>query len=421
MGPIQPDPLPQGTCIINKLIDMYNYVDVLDDLLKKHSVQEECLNMKFTDDLLILLTLQIKNMEEIAPHFDMSEDEIWQIKRDENGNENGRVASMLSIWRERNRDRATCLSLVNIFSKIGHKDIIDSIISNIHQKYISDSATDTYTCTLPFNPITYPNWKYLSESDKEHIRNKLINEANKVKKCFATTFSGIHKSFVERKVDHNQVIAHVELLQPFECEYQTYFESLPPDDEKEKDKTRQISVVFRFFTRKCNWIDYHLLDAVTEIYGSDEDKSAMSTYINKMLWPFLQRSLYEIPPESVGSHSVSPRMYHFILPITEDHIINGQQLQQIKLLLSEKLQVQLQHIHVKFETGSIIVHFLVDKQLFDTNDIRLSGFVKSDKPDTYLLDADWIRNSSAINSKPNTVNDKTEKNKNSTAKGRLVL
>ena len=346
--------------------------------------------MKFTDDLLILLTLKIEKMEEIAPYF-VSEDEIWQIKRDENGDENGKVVSMLSIWRERNRDRATCLSLVNIFSKIGHKDIIDSIISNIHQKYISDSAADTYTCTFPFNPVTYPNWDSFSDNHKENIRNKLRNEANKVKKCFATTFSGIHKSFVERKVDHNQVIAHVELLQPFECEYQTYFESLPPDDEKEKDKTPQISVVFRFFTHKCNWIDYHLLDAVTEIYGSDEDKSAMITYINKKLWVFLQRSLYEIPPDVVGSHSVSARMYHFILPIAKD-IINGQQLQHIKLLLSEKLQVQLQHIHVEFKTGSIIVHFLVDKQLFDTNDIRLSGFIKSDKPDTYLLDADWIKN-----------------------------
>ena len=338
--------------------------------------------MKFTDDLLILLTLQIKNMEEIAPHFDMSEDEIWQIKRDKNGNENGRVVSMLSKWKERNRDRATCLSLVNIFSECGHLEIIESIISNIRKKY---SATDTYTCTLPFDPVTYPNWKYLSESDKEHIRNELRDEAIKVKDAFATTFSDIHESFVERKVDHHQVIAHVKL---HESSYKA--KCLFPELNN-KTEYNEITVVMRFFADKCDWIDYHLLDVVTKKYGSDKDKNALSTYINDDLWPYLQRSLYEIPPEFVGSHSVSTRMYHFTLPITEDDIITGQQLPQIKLLLSKKLQVQLQHIHIKFETGSIIVHFLVDKQLFDTNDIRLSGFVKSDKPDTYLLGADWIK------------------------------
>ena len=89
------------------------------DLLKK---PEKCLNMKFTDDLLILLTLRIQNMEGIAPHFGMSEDDIQQING-ETSEDGG--------WRERKGEGATCLSVITILCESGHWDIIQSIISNI--------------------------------------------------------------------------------------------------------------------------------------------------------------------------------------------------------------------------------------------------------------------------------------------------
>ena len=342
--------------------------------------------MKFTNDLLILLTLQIQNMEKIAPHFGMSEHDIQQIKTEKSNN--GRVVSMLSKWRERNREGATCLSLIKIFNRRGDLTIIDSIISSIRNKCIPSPAA----VTVPFDPLTYPDWNSRSDSEKEIIRNNLREETERVQNVFAKTFANIHDSFVKRQVDHLQVIAYLKLKCPSKAN------SLFPEIEHVQEKYHNINVLFMYFSDKCDWIDYHLLDAVTETYGSKEDKIAMTSYIHNELWPYLQRSLYEVPPESVGCHSLPTEAYHFALPALvkegdegDEVRINGQQLGQIKLLVAKLLRVPLEQTHIEFTRGSLIVHFVVDKQLFDIKDIKLFGFIRSDKPNTYYLDIDWIK------------------------------
>ena len=170
-------------------------------ILQKYSVPEKHLNMKFTDDLLILLTLQIQNMEEIAPHFDMSEDDIRQIKKDESSSENGRVVLMLSKWRQRQREGATYLSLVTIFSENCRWDIVDSIISNIQNK--------SPPVTVAFDPITFQNWNNCSDSERDIVRNNLREKVKKVQCIFAKTFADICDSFVKRQVDHIKIIAYL--------------------------------------------------------------------------------------------------------------------------------------------------------------------------------------------------------------------
>ena len=170
-------------------------------ILQKYSVPEKHLNMKFTDDLLILLTLQIQNMEEIAPHFDMSEDDIRQIKKDESSSENGRVVLMLSKWRQRQREGATYLSLVTIFSENCRWDIVDSIISNIQNK--------SPPVTVAFDPITFQNWNNCSDSERDIVRNNLREKVKKVQCIFAKTFADICDSFVKHQVDHIKIIAYL--------------------------------------------------------------------------------------------------------------------------------------------------------------------------------------------------------------------
>ena len=343
------------------------------DLLKKYSVPEKCLNMRFTDDLLILLTLQIQNMEEIAPHFGMSEDDIQQIDG-ETSEDDGKVVSMLSKWRERKGEGATCLSVVTVLCGSGHWDIIQSIISSIRNKYTPSSAA----VTVPFDPITYPNWSRLSASDKEVVRNRLRKENIQVRKHFAQMFKSIQSSF--RGVDHIEVLNYL---------------AVEPDTEHIDwaNKGKEINNIFGVFNvmlqEQCNWLNYHLLDILVQGFGSMEYKVKMADYIQKVLWPYLQRSLYEIPPESVGHQSIRGDVYHFVLPVKEsESCITGQQLKQIQLLVAKKLQVSVECVHIEFTTGSIIVHFLVDKQVVDIKNITL---LKEIEPNTYNIDAEWIK------------------------------
>ena len=348
------------------------------DLLKKHSVPEKCLNMKFTDDLLILITLQIQNMEEIAPHFGMFEDDIRQIKG-ETSEDDGRVVSMMSKWREREGEGATCRSLVTVLCGSGHWDIIQLIISSIQNKYIPSSVA---AVTVPFDPITYPTWSRLSVSDKEVVRNRLRNENIQVRKHFAQMFKSIQNSF--DGVDHVKVLNYL---------------AVEPDTEHIDwaNKAKEINNIFGVFNvmlqEGCNWLNYHLLDVLVQEFGSEKCKVKMTNYIQKILWPYLLRSLYEIPLESVGHHSILGDVYHFVLPVKKsESYITGQQLKQIQLLVAKKLQVSVECVHIEFTTGSIIVHFLVDKQVIDIKDIRLAGFVKETEPNTYNIDAEWIKN-----------------------------
>ena len=304
------------------------------ELLNKYSVPKVCLNMKFTNDLLILLTLQIQNMEEIAPHFGMSEDDIQQIIV-ETSEDDGRVVLMLSKWRERNKEEATCLSLITILSKTGHWDIIQSIISSIRNKYIPSSVA----VTVPFDPITYPSWSRLSVSDKDIVCNHLRRENIQVRKHFAQMFKSIQSSFCG--VDHIEVLNYL---------------AVKPDTEHIDWANKEINNIFGVFNvmlqEGCNWLNYHLLDVLIQRFGRMEYKVKMADYIQKVLWPYLQRSLYEIPPESVGRQSIPDNVYNFVLPVKEsESCITGQQLKQIQLLVAKKLQVSVECVHIEFTTG----------------------------------------------------------------------
>ena len=327
--------------------------------------------MKFTDDLLILITLKIQNMEEIAPHFGMSEDDIQQI-HGEKSKDDGRVVLMLSKWRERKGKRATCLSLVTVLCRSGHWDIIESIISSIRNKYIPSSAA----VTVHFDPVTFPTWSRLSESEKEVIRNRLRRENIKVREHFAEIFKSIQSSF--RGVDHVEVLNYLAVKPGAEH-----------IDWANKDK--EINNIFGVFIvmlqKGCNWLNYHLLDILVQGFGSEECKVKMVDYIQKVLWPYLQRSLYEIPPESVGYQSIPDNVYNFVLTVKEsESYITGQQLKQIHV--AKKLQVSVEYVRIEFTTGSIIVHFLVDKQVVDIKNI---GLLKETEPNTYNIDAEWIK------------------------------
>ena len=48
-------------------------------------------------------------------------------------------------------------------------------------------------------------------------------------------------------------------------------------------------------------------------------------------------------------------------------------------------------VHIEFTTGSIIVHFLVDKQVIDIKRHHWHGSVKETEPNTYNIDAEWIK------------------------------
>ena len=190
------------------------------DLLKKHSVPEKCLNMKFTDDLLILLTLQIQNMEGIAPH-------LVCLKM---------IFSKINRWRD---IRGWWVE----GKKAGRRSYM-SILSNRLLAIYYNIFHPSVAVTVPFNPVTYPSWSRLSESDKKVtvVRNCLKRENRQVRDHFAQMLNSIQSSF--RGVDHVEVLNYLIL----------------------KRDTEHIDLA----NKGCDWLNYHLLDILVREFGSME-------------------------------------------------------------------------------------------------------------------------------------------------------
>ena len=122
-----------------------------------------------------------------------------------------------------------------------HVDIIQSIISNILNIFHPSVAV-----TVPFNPVTYPSWSRLSESDKKVtvVRNCLKRENRQVRDHFAQMLNSIQSSF--RGVDHVEVLNYLIL----------------------KRDTEHIDLA----NKGCDWLNYHLLDILVREFGSKECK-----------------------------------------------------------------------------------------------------------------------------------------------------
>ena len=335
----------------------------------------------------------MKQMKYLAPYFGMSDADIQQIQR-EGSTEKGCVISMLSRWKRKNGKNATYLALVSNFYKSGHHKVAESIIINLHKKYskpmVSSVAVPTQVVEFtPEKSKQYLTWHELPEAKQEQVRNDLMEENDRVSDKFYDTLAAIRQSFIDHKVNYLRLdlfLRKRRCLPMAKAVDKRHIVSLLEEHKKEK-----IDAVFYVIGIVCSWFNYHLLDAVVSEFGSKEDKKCMSDYVSNILWPYLQRSLYEIPPESIECQEIPSESYHFIYPINADDETNsekdvtGQQLKYFQYLIAEKLEIPMEEVHIQFKPGSIIVHFIVDKQLFAPDDVRLFRFVKGESLNTFQL------------------------------------
>jgi hypothetical protein len=68
-------------------------------------------------------------------------------------------------------------------------------------------------------------------------------------------------------------------------------------------------------------------------------------------------------------------------------------MKQIQLMLAEKLNIPVAVIKIKAKSGSIIIHFIVNKQYFSDHDDKLTEFIKDTGSDNiYYIDMKWLEN-----------------------------
>ena len=226
-------------------------------------------------------------------------------------------------------------------------------------------------------------------SQKEAICNRLRDENHHVGDNFAEILADIQDSFDDREVSHTKVVNYLAV------------KTRKSDWINKLKKMSSIEDLFTVLIEEgCNWLNYHYLDIVTSRFGSDIDKAKMTDYVKK-LWLYLQRSLYEIPPEFVKCHQKKAKVfYHFVIPVdygNNEEKVTGEDVKLIQKMLADALDLQFEDIHIEVQRGSIILHFLIDEQLLDLEYkkvlLKTVDWLKCDnqKSKMYFIQLDQIR------------------------------
>ena len=244
---------------------------------------------------------------------------------------------LLWAWKRKNGSGATYKDLVKSFLKIEDRFVAESILKYISKRMTSLPQTATSHLTPERAEHHYPNWKDLTETEQEAVRNQLLDDNRDVRKAYAVFVAQLMRSFRKREVDPREI-------QSIVCSYGT----------SEKDKLESmvfdfrrddsVSDVFSELSKHCTWFNYDALQVIVEILGDESERMRLKEYEDKHLIPYLKRSIFEIP--CAPPHTRSQRTELF-LKVSADLVITGGEVKAIQRNLAKLLGFQ----------SSVILHF----------------------------------------------------------------
>ena len=285
--------------------------------------------------------------------------------------------NFLQLWRNKNGSGATIRALVCAFLKLKKRQTAENIIAYI--KHISTSCQ-------PSNPDSvhpekavhrYPNWKDMSKEERKELKERLVIENRNVKKKYTTYFRRILRSFERRKVSVVDLKINVE-----------GFKKLP-----ELDSASSVEEVFYIIMRHSSFFNYQLFEDVVEELGNKEEKQCLYEYKNDILKPYLQRSIFEVPLDSIST-SCAPKSsaYYPCLKLLEKIDLSANEVIIIKHDLAELLQLPSLEL-AYFDDGSIHLIFTISKEIYDNcpdTSLLRDYIVWDESSSSYIITADIV-------------------------------
>ena len=240
---------------------------------------------------------------------------------------------LLWTWKRKNGSGATSKELVKAFLKMEDRFIAESILRYLSKKFKSDLSPSA--CIL--NPQkAKKNWEELTPSEKEAVRNKLMDENHDVRKAYTVFVAQLVHSFKERKVDPMDIQWVANSFGALESrqENTTVF-NFSKDD--------SIAAVFSELTRYCTWFNYEPLQVILDILGNNCEKQYLKLYKEEHLIPYLTHSIFDIPCTPLQDSQLTS----VLLKVSADLVITGGEVKAIQRNLAKLLGFQ----------SSAILHF----------------------------------------------------------------
>ena len=317
---------------------------------------------------------EIESFEELAPYLGITSVEVLELKNDHRKYKEAKQ-SFLQLWRNKNGSGATIHALVCAFLKLKKRQTAENIVAYI--KHISMSCQ-------PSNPDSvhpekavhhYPNWADMSKEERKAVKERLIIENRDVKRKYTTYFRRILQSFEKREVSEIDIKINEGL------------KKLP-----ELASASSVKEVFYIIMQHSSFFNYQLLEDVVEELGNEEEKHLLYEYKNDILKLYLQRSIFEVPLDSISTCAPKSSAYYPCLKLLERIDLSANEVVIIKHDLAKLLQLpSLELAH--FDDGSIHLIFTISKEVYDncpdTSPLR-DYIVQDESSSSYIITADIV-------------------------------
>ena len=315
----------------------------------------------------------------MAQHLELTEAKITAIERDQSNEENRRI-KVLEEWRSKKGSNATYLALVECFITMQNRQLAEEVIifHKAHKYMPSASLADVKVCPEK----AYPNWKTLSNEEREKILKELKVAYKNVCDAYSDMMVDVKVLFKKCNVDPEDV----------KLKLKTYIKGrLTIDDDSQtlSEVPNNIYDIFIYIAEHTSWINYDLLEIVIEKFGNDEAKELLKDYKIKYLIPYIKRPLFEIPNSFITRSTGESIQTSLTIP--DDIELTLEEA----LIIEQKLAMVLEVLAPLggHDGGSIKLLFHIPKVKYDTAspDTPLRKYVKLDEAiQSYVIDADII-------------------------------
>ena len=299
--------------------------------LSYEQVDKEC-----DDGVFIEVSQHMNDYIPVGHCLNLSSEKVHSISQSDKSDVQ-KKNEVLWAWKRTNGSTATYKELVKAFLKLEDLFVAESILKYLSKRMISLPQTTTFHLAPEKAANRYPSWKDLLDSEKEAVRNQLMDDNRDVREAYTVFVAQLIQSFVKREVDPKIIKSIVHSYCTSEKgKHQPIVFDFRRDD--------GVSDVFLELSKHCTWFNYELLQVIVKILGNESEKECLKKYIDSDLIPYLKRSIFEIP--CVPSHNLS-QCTKLVLKVSADVIITGEDVKAVQRNLAKLLG---------FETSTLL-HF----------------------------------------------------------------
>lgn len=346
-------------------------------------IYEERLEEKCKDNLFVALSTRITHFEKIAFHLELTQADVEQIRRDKD-REQARILAVLWKWRAKRGNYATYSALLTAFMEMDDREVAEFI-----EEYVRKCSGPSSSTKVPFTPEKteekFLNWETLTDNERERIKNELQEENNLVREKFACLFIDILNSFEQKQVQYMKLKIFLQLSLRI-YSHKVIFPDL--------EAAESLMNVFSFLSNHCSWYNFEVLESVVKKFGSIDDEKLLSVYIEGILKPYLERSIFEIPPDSLGANCDPATLQQVCLKLPDDLVLSGCDVKLIQTKLAKRMGIPTSILQLQsYCTGCIELEFIIERVYLTNlpNDIPLFiDTVWDDNKQVYFINADIL-------------------------------